>query len=81
MDKNPRDTINKAAYLMIETAKDAAQANVLQAVRATPPQIEIKPEQLPTLLAIIVSSVEEGYHRANRSFCRTVDEALASSKK
>jgi hypothetical protein len=75
MDKNPRDEINKAAWLMIEAAKDAAQANVMQSVISG--KVKLEADQLQLLLSVITASIEEGYSRANRAFSRVVDEALS----
>ena len=72
---NPKDKINKAAWGLLEASKDIVSANVTMAIRSG--QIKVESASAQTLLALINASLEEGYHKAHKSFAKSVDSALA----
>lgn len=74
---NPRDQIDKASFTLVEGIKDAVAANIASASQQS--QLNIDKETLPRLLAVINASIEEGYHRGNRVFMRTVESALGDA--
>ena len=74
--KNPTDQISKAAKTMTDGIKDAVNANVATAVRTK--QVEVKPEHMARLLAIIEASIDEGYHKGSKVFDRVVTATVAS---
>jgi len=76
-EKNPRDMLSKASWTLMEGMKDAVSTNVTQALRAS--QLDIKPEEVTKLMAIINASLEEGYHRGFRSYCKVVDQAVVAA--
>lgn len=73
----PKDTISRASWTLMEGAKDSAQANITAAVMSK--QIEVKPEHVAKLLALINASIEEGYHKGFKSFNRTVEIATEAT--
>lgn len=75
----PRDKINKSTWTLHSNVKDTVERNISNACRSG--QLKIEAKQLPTLLALISSSADEGYHRAQSSFMRTFDEAAAEIEK
>ena len=78
MSKNPRDQINKASWTLMEGIKDALSANLTAAVSQK--TVDIKPEEFAKLLTIVNASVEQGYHRAARTFDKVVDVALTQAE-
>ena len=74
MDKNSLDVINKASWSLMGTTRDAALLNVTLACRSK--QLDVKPEQVEKLLALINASIEEGYHRGLHVFSKTVENAI-----
>jgi len=76
-EKNPRDMLNKASWTLMEVMKDAASANVTQALRTG--QLAIDAREVPKLMALIAASIEEGYHKGSRSFGKVVDAAIVAS--
>lgn len=71
---SPREQIDKASFNLVEGIKDAVSANIANVSQQA--KLDINKETLPRLLALINASIEEGYHRGNRIFLRTVDSAL-----
>ena len=59
---------------MMEGIKDAVSVNIATAVRTH--QVDMKPEQLAKMLAIVSASIEEGYHRSSRVFDRVVTDVV-----
>lgn len=77
MSKNPRDQIDKASWMLLESIRDAVVANVTAA--SSRGQIDVKGNALARLLTIINASTEEGYHRASQTFSKAVDKALVDA--
>jgi len=77
MSQNPRDQINKASWTLVEGIKDAVSSNLLTAT--TTKRVDIKPEVLERLLAIVNASIDEGFHRGSRTFGKVVDTALSAA--
>lgn len=75
--QNPRDQIDKAAFTLMEGIKDAVQANL--AAASSTGQLDVKGDTLARLLTLVNASIEEGYHRGNRTFGKAVDGALATA--
>lgn len=75
MSKTPRDQIDKASWNLMESIKDAVTANVVAAA----PGLDVKGDALQKLLTIAGASVEEGFHRAHRTFSKTVEKALTEA--
>lgn len=69
-DSNPKDRVSKAAWTLVQGIKDVSCANVVAAVRSG--KIDVKPEHLEKLLAMISASIDEGYHKGTRVFERAV---------
>lgn len=74
---NPRDQIDKASAMLVEAIKDAVNANL--AAASSRGQLDVKGDVLVRLLALTNASIEEGYHRANRSFGKSVELALVTA--
>lgn len=72
---NSKNLIDRAAKNMVDGIKDAVDANIIASVRSK--QIDVKQEHLPLLVALVKSSIDEGYIRSSRVFEKTVDSALA----
>lgn len=70
----PRDKISKASWLQIESSKDTVSANLTAAVASG--QLKVEASQMPALLLLIGSSIDEGYHKSHRNFMKSVDSAL-----
>lgn len=77
MSKNSNERISKAAWNMVEGIKDATSTNIATAVRTG--EVNVKPADLPKLLAIVSASIEEGYHRSSKVFGRVVDDVVAGA--
>lgn len=75
MSKSPRDQIDKASWSLMESIKDAVTANVV----SSSSQLDVKGLPLQTLLTIVGASVEEGYHRAHKTYLKSVDKALTEA--
>lgn len=75
---NSKNQIDRAVKTMVDGIKDAVDINIVTAARSK--QIDIKPEQLPTLLALIKASIEEGHLKGSRTFTRTIADALAAAE-
>jgi len=73
---NSKNQIDRAVKNLVDGIKDAVDINIVTATRTK--QIDIKPEQLPILLALIKASIEEGHLKGFRVFTRTVADAIAS---
>ena len=76
---NPRDQINKASWTLMEGIKDAVGQNVTMAAKDNKIG-DIKTGDLGKLLMIINASIEEGYHRAARTFGKVVDNAVDAAE-
>ena len=71
-----RDKISKSAFnLLVGSSKDATVANIASAVATG--RLKIDKQTLPMLIDLINQSIDAGYHRAHKSFMKSVDEALA----
>jgi len=66
---NPHDQISKAAWTLMEGIKDSVNNNVTTATRTA---LKVDPQVLVKLLAIINSSIEEGFHKGSKTFSRAV---------
>jgi len=77
MSKNPTDRVSKAAWNMVEGIKDATGANIAAAVRSG--EVNVKPADLPKLLALVNASIEEGFHRSSKVFDRVVSDVVAGA--
>lgn len=75
-NQNPKEQIKRASWSLLEGIKDSVSVNVLAAARQG--QIELKNEHLTVLLAVLNASIEEGFHKVQRIFSRTVDSAIDS---
>lgn len=70
----PKDKISKLAWQLFEGVKDVVQSDVTNAVRSG--QLKVDMASLPTLLSLINSSIESGYHRGARTFEKSVSTVL-----
>lgn len=77
MSKNSSDRVNKAAWTLVEGIKDAVSANIATAARTG--EVNIRPADLPRLLAIVSASIEEGYHKGSKVFDRVVNDAVSQA--
>lgn len=73
-DKNHQEKIAKAAWSLVENIKSAVSLNLAQAAKQG--TIEVKPEGLQKLISVVSTSIEEGYFASQRTFQKTVEEAL-----
>lgn len=73
--QNPREQINKAAWNFSESIKDTLRQNLMSAVSSK--QLDIPRESLEKLLHVMGASVDEGYHRAAKSFSKSVDQIVS----
>jgi len=79
---NPRDQINKAAWVVVESIRDAVSNNIVQASQSG--QLDIKGTQLEHLITIVNGSIDSGFQRCSKNFLREVDkivEDVESTKK
>ncbi len=74
---NSKNQVDRAVKTLVDGIKDAVDNNVIAAVRSK--QIDVKQEHLPSLLALIKASIEEGHLKGSRVFTKTVSDAIASS--
>ena len=74
----PREKISKSSWMVIEGVKDSVSTNITTALRSG--QIKVEAAQVPTLLALIAASIDEGYHKSHKTFMKTVDGALADAE-
>lgn len=74
-----QDKIGKSSWMFQESIKDSVVTNVMTAIKTG--QIKVEPNQLPTILAVLNSSTEAGYHKAFTVFMRQVTQAIADEKK
>lgn len=70
----PRDKIGKSSWMIQESIKDTVNTNVMMAVKAG--QIKVETAQLPTLLALLNSSIEAGFGKAFNVFMREVTQVI-----
>ena len=70
----PREKINRAAWNLLEGAKDVVQSNLVLAVRDG--RIKVEASQMEALMKLIASSIDEGYHRANATFMKVVEQCI-----
>lgn len=75
----PRDKISKSSWMLAEGIKDSLLTNITQAIRGG--QVKIETAQQQVLFALLVASVEEGYHKGQKNFLRSVDEVIEPTKK
>lgn len=73
----PREKISKSSWTLLEGIKDSVANNITNAIRSG--QLKIETKQVQTLLALLGSSADEGYHRAHKTFMKTVDGVIAES--
>lgn len=73
-----KNQIDRATKTLIDGIKDAVDTNLVSAVRSK--QIDIKPEHLSVLLALVNASIQEGYIKGSRVFTRTVTDSIAASQ-
>ena len=59
----------------MESIKDVTVRNITSAVSTG--QLKIDASQMTALLALISSSVDEGYHKSHRTFMKSVDATLS----
>jgi len=74
----PIDKISKSSWALHETVKDTVANNIVLAVRSG--QVAIEQSILERLLTIVSLSADEGYNKGFKSFARSVDEELKTSK-
>ena len=72
-----KDKLSRAAWNLLESAKDSAMTNVAAAVQEG--KITLDQRQSKFLQDLVVRSIEAGYHRAYNSYMREVDSAIASA--
>jgi len=73
----PREKISKSSWTLLEGIKDSTVNNIADAVKSG--QLKIESNQMTTLLALISASVDEGYHKAHRTFMKSVDVVLSEA--
>ena len=66
--------ISKSVWLMAEQAKSAAAQNIVTAVARG--DLKIERSQLPKLISLLNSSIEQGFVAGSKEFDRKVNEAL-----
>jgi len=66
-----RDKIGKAAWNLISSAKDSTITNVASAIKEG--KLTVDSKQAQFLQELIQQSIDQGYHRAYKSFMREVD--------
>ena len=62
---------------MLDGIKDAVVTNVTNAVRGG--QLKIEAAQVERLLMLITQSADEGFHKAHKSFMKTVEASLVEA--
>jgi len=72
MNKNSRDQVDKAAFRLMEAARDAVLLNVKRSLKT----LEIDDKQFERLSSLISSSFEEGFHRNFLTFTKMTDEHI-----
>lgn len=77
-NQKPKDKIEKASWMLLNAAKDAVTNNVTLAVRQK--QLKIENDELAKLLMVIDASLQEGFQRSHKVFCREVDAALLAAE-
>lgn len=70
---NSKNQVDRAVKTLVDGIKDAVDANIVAAVRSK--QVDVKPEHLPTLLALVKASIDEGHIKGTRVFIRAVIDA------
>lgn len=71
---HPRDKVNKASWTLLQSVKDTVSQNLVQAARQG--HFKIENAEMQKLMTLVSASVEEGYHKAMKSFMKEVDGAL-----
>ena len=74
MANTSREQINKLAWTIAESIKDALSSNLSDMIKAG--HIKLDNNAVLLLLNVANSSVEEGFHRCNKVFMKGVDVAL-----
>lgn len=74
MDKNVKGQIDRAAWTLMQSSRDAVLVALTQACKSK--DIDVKPEQYQKLILIVTSAFEAGFSAGNRTFYRAVEKAL-----
>lgn len=77
MSTSSKDKLSRAAWNLLESAKDSVTTIVAQAVQEG--KLKLDPAQSTTLQNLIKSSIEAGYHRAYNSYMKEVDAAIETA--
>ena len=72
---NAGEHISKAAWTLAQGIKDALVGNI----NASAKLLKIEPSELVQLLALVGSSVDEGFHRGANVFDRVVAKAISDA--
>jgi hypothetical protein len=75
---NSRDKISKAAWNLIETSKDSAFRNLVNARQGG--HLVIDQITLEKILQIVSSSLGEGFNLGHSSFMKVIDEEVNAIK-
>jgi len=71
---NPKDKLSKSSWSLRNSMLDVTISNIHKAVQNN--QLKIEQKQLDILLSLIPTSMDEGYHRAHRSFVASVEDVV-----
>ena len=69
-----KDKIAKASWILLEGVKDQAVNSLIQAVQTG--HVKVEKDQLERLVQLVSTSIEAGYHKAFRTFEKTVIKAV-----
>ena len=74
---NNTDKLLKDAKILIDSAKDLASKNLLNAVSTG--VVKVDASQLPKLIAIVELSIDEGYLRAGLAFQAAAKKVISGT--
>lgn len=69
---------SRASWSLFEGVKDAVSSNIVSAVSSG--ALKIDKGELEKLVAVVNSSIEEGYHKGHRAFTKAIDVAVQESQ-
>lgn len=70
--------VQKALWNVVMHCRDTAATNFL--VYANKSKLDVKNDELQKLVALIKTSVEEGYHQASKEFDKKLDKVMTEYK-
>jgi hypothetical protein len=76
MDKNVKGLVDKAAWSLMQSSRDAVLVSVTQACKAK--ALDISPDQYKKLVLVVESAFEDGFNKGKRTFDKTVEQAMKS---